>query len=134
MPFKYKIFEKDAYLLVEAGGEANTLEDMAEYSDAVFDAAFAKGYTCVLHDQRTLVANFTQIDVINLADQYIDMDAQTYGMRAAIVCSEQNLEIIRFLETAFQNRSMELRTFTDIASAEEWLACKERKFFAQTDP
>lgn len=130
MSFKYKTHDEETYLLVEAGGEANTLEDIVEYSNAVLEAALTKGYTCVLHDQRKLAANFTQIDIINLADQNVAMDAQSSGIRAAVVCSEHNLDIIRFLETAFQNRSLQLRTFTDMTSAEEWLACKEQKYFS----
>lgn len=127
MPYEFEFHDREDYILVSTGGEASTLEDVLGYADAIMTEMRDRGYSCILHDQRSFVASVGAYEAVELAKYLADADAQSYGMRAAIVSSEANYEISRIFETAFQNRSMELRVFLDFDRAERWLRTKESK-------
>lgn len=134
MNYNYRIIKNNFYLHLQTEGTVNSLADIERLTQSVLDAAHAGAFSCILFDNRNLKVDLTPFDITNLAEGLVDLSVQTSGTRAAIVCPFRRKESSSFFETAYRNRSLELRVFHEMDKAEVWLKNKISSQSTLTQP
>jgi hypothetical protein len=112
------------------------LEDKPGYLKASFAGACAKeeverhfkslAEKCKSSKKNKLLLDFTEVPLdISLVDLYelgkMTLVFAQYACKVSAVCKPERPDSQRFLETVAQNRWVELRVFTNVEEAIEWL-------------
>src|SRR5262245_21451260 len=112
------------------------IEEMPGYLAARFTGAGAPGeasqqFELIAEQCRRAKSNKLLIDITgyavkaSLADRFYAGERfrifARYGIQVAFVCTLDQVDPQRFGELAARNQGVNLRTFTDLPSAEEWL-------------
>ncbi|HEX5080523.1 MAG TPA: hypothetical protein VFY40_00655, partial [Blastocatellia bacterium] len=112
------------------------IEDKPGYLKARFTGACAKeeveqhfkslARKCKSSKKNKLLLDFTEVPLdISLVDIYelgrMTLVFAQYACKVSAVCKPERHDSQRFLETVAQNRWVELRVFTNVGDAIEWL-------------
>lgn len=91
-------------------------------SHEVIDAIHRRGLTHVLVDCRELQPNIDTIDIYRLPELYRER-ALDRAVRVAIVANPQSDKMpdFKFYETVSYNTGYQIRLFTDMDAARQWL-------------
>lgn len=106
------------------GNFAGTLdqETLKEYSIEVAKTASKQDFRYFLNDLREADVDFSSIDIINIPGIF-HASGLDISWRRAIVVSN-NLNNYRFFETAANTRGFNVKVFTDLNEAMNWLKKK----------
>jgi len=110
--------EANNYILVKVEGELNlfTIKEMAANV-----AQLAKTHTCfsVLNDLRDARPTKGALDIFNMPKTAKNAGVDITFKRALVVGDKA--EDFHFLETVFINQGHQVKMFTDLQAAKEWL-------------
>ena len=119
MAIHYTIKSDGDFLVVEASGFDESLEEVQCYGLAVLNACKQGHYSYVLCNEINLEYRLGTFDTYQAAEF---MAAQLPWLgRAAIVCNEKSIDDAKFWETVAVNRGLTVRVFKDVDSARKWL-------------
>ena len=119
MSIEYFFEVKEERLIVQTSGVAKNLEDTFEYALAIIEMAVKSNSTKILCDERNLAHQLGVIDTVSLAEK---TRAAAPGVaRVAVVVSDEDLENVKFYETATNNRGLIIIVTSDYSEAEDWL-------------
>ena len=119
MSIKYNIENKENYLLVEASGFDESLEEVMQYGAAIIQKAVKLNTTRVLCDERELEYRLNTIDTFKSAE-FIAEQAPSIA-RLGLVCNPKNFEDADFWENVAVNRGLKIKFFTDLEEAKHWV-------------
>lgn len=111
MPITQVITNKPDYLLFIDDGRIHTKEDLLALCVDAITKALQHGQKRVLLDNRTLSIELTRHDVLEVANQLVEMNAQELGLRFAVISSRTSSKIAKFVETSFTNRAAMYKRF-----------------------
>lgn len=106
-------------LSVFAEGKDDHSQDVIHYAMAIRDEAIRQNTKKILCDERNLVyalGTFNTYEVAEFTSYNVPKVA-----KVAIVCNPENLSEANFYETVVVNRGLELKVFTDMEAARNWL-------------
>jgi hypothetical protein len=118
MSVRLQIEEMPGYLKATFNG-ATTTEEVGRQFESLAEK-------CRCTNKNKLLLDFTEVPAdISLADRY-DLGKRTlvfaqYKCKVAAVCKPGRRDSHRFLGTVAQNRWVDLRVFTNVEDASEWL-------------
>jgi len=121
MSVQLQIEEMPGYLKATLNG-ATTTEEVAWQFESLAEK-------CKCTNKNKLLLDFTEVPAdISLVDRY-DLGKRTqvfaqYKCKVAAVCKSGQRDSHCFLETVAQNRWVDLRVFTNVEDALEWLLKK----------
>ena len=121
MPYSQIATVRPEYMLFIGDGSLKDAEEFFEWCMTSIKKAQEHGLNRLLYDNRTLLVEMAQHDVMVVSDRLADMDVQLLGFRFAVVSSRETLELSRFVETTFTNRSATYKTFGSQEEALKWL-------------
>jgi hypothetical protein len=118
MSVQFQIVEMPGYLAARFAGAVATEEDEQQF-ELIVEA-------CERANTDKLLLDFTMVpEELSLADRYfLGEGAQIFtkhNFKVAAVCRPELQDSRCFSELVAQNRRVNLRGFTDIQTAEEWL-------------
>lgn len=108
-------------LVATARGTAESVDHLTDYVRALLAEAAAGGHTRLLLDETGVAMTLDTLEVIHLANRLEDLHVASMGIRMAVVCAPANCGIMRSMETALRNRSINYQVFDARAEAEAWL-------------
>jgi hypothetical protein len=112
------------------------IDEMPDYLKARFNGVSATeeaerqfellAEECKRTNKNKLLLDFTEVPAdVSLVDRYAlgkrTLVFAQYKCKVAAVCTLRQHHSTRFLETVAQNRWVDLRVFTNVEDAEEWL-------------
>jgi hypothetical protein len=118
MSVQLQIEEMSGYLKARFNGASAT-----EESERQFELLAEK---CKRTNKNKLLLDFTEVPAdVSLVDRYAlgkrTLIFAQYKCKVAAVCKPEQHDSTYFLETVAQNRWVDLRVFTNVEDAEEWL-------------
>jgi|GEM_PF-2058812 len=123
-PYAYAVIEKEKYVLIDAAGKLNTVDDTLVFAGDVIREAAARKTTCILIFGRDIEMDLDVSQAFKVAQTLGDY-APLLGMRMASVPNTKHKKLEQFFETALQNRSISYRVFDSKKEAEAWLLTRE---------
>ena len=121
MSYDFTFYYDEPYLLFVLSGRVDSVEQVLAYTAAIIEEATAKGYDAVLVDERAAQISIEQFEAIQIADAYDARYIQLLGIRGAVVVDPKDAERAHSLETAYANRSLPIKYYTDVDEAKRWL-------------
>jgi hypothetical protein len=119
MALKYTLKRDGDILVVRLTGSDNGLREVERYVLDVIRAALDEGLQRILCDETGIT---TRLDTLETFDIGTFLSRNTPpSFRIAIIYDPQAYFDFRFFESVAVNRGMQLRIFTDIDPAREWL-------------
>jgi hypothetical protein len=109
------------YLLVEISGTIRTVKDVVEYTAVFRPEAERLGVRRVLLDYVQSTFGLDYHDLREVAEIGVRREFPGLGLRIAVVCRPEELDLHRQFETIAVNRSIIYRVFTDTNEALDWL-------------
>lgn len=119
MSIQFKIEVEGPLIRATASGTDDSLEEVEAYGTAVVESCRKNQCKYILCDERRLHYNLSTSETFDLGEYYTSYAPSV--VRVAIVCSRENLEEASFFETVAVNRGLQIRVFTDMEEAENWL-------------
>lgn len=119
MAYEYHMEVRERYVLMALRGWEN-LEDNKASVLYARDYCAEHGKQMLLVDLREISGGTTVVENYEFAG-FLAEAAWPTILRIATVYGETNREIERFLETAGQNRGVQIRAFPSMDAAHEWL-------------
>jgi hypothetical protein len=118
MSVQLQIEEMSGYLKARFNGASAT-----EEAERQFELLAEK---CKCTNKNKLLLDFTEVPAdVSLVDRYAlgkrTLIFAQYKCKVAAVCQPEQYDSAYFLETVAQNRWVDLRVFTTVEDAEEWL-------------
>lgn len=119
MAYEYHMEVRERYVVMALRGQENLAENKAS-------VLYARDY-CAEHGKHALLVDLREISGgTSVVENYefagfLAETAWPTILRIATVYGETNREIERFLETAGQNRGVQIRAFPSMDAAQEWL-------------
>jgi cephalosporin-C deacetylase-like acetyl esterase len=121
MSYTVEIIDKKDYLLFVTTGKADDFFEMTAYSDLILAHTLKHKQKRVILDETEVTVDLNAYDATMLAERLVADMVPSMGLRGAVVCAQCNVAVARIFETAFLNRSINLRMFEDMQSAIDWL-------------
>ncbi|QGY39445.1 hypothetical protein GM415_04690 [Pseudodesulfovibrio cashew] len=121
MTIQTKTTFRDGYIRITTTGTMVSREEAQAYGDFIFDLAQQRGTKLILLDERGMVDEEDALDAYEVSESETLAEMGMAGFRIALVSAPANLAINRTWETIMQNRSINLRVFSDMESATDWL-------------
>jgi hypothetical protein len=118
MGLQLQIEEKPDYLEARFNG-AGATEEIARKFDLISENCKCANKNKILLDLTGLNAELSLLDTYLLGERALAF--RRHKCKVAAVGKPEQHDSHRFLELVSQNRWIDLRTFTDIKSAKEWL-------------
>jgi hypothetical protein len=115
------ITNKPDYLLLIDDGRISNKQEFLDLCIDAITKALQHGQKRLLLDNRTLSIELTRPEVLEVADQLKEMNAQELGFRFAVISSRGSSRIARFVETSFTARSAIYKRFESQREALSWL-------------
>jgi hypothetical protein len=97
-----------------------TVEGINQMVQEAMDAGERHGTTLLLVDHRKASLGMSVLNTFERPEQ-LEKIGFPRSWRVAQVFSEADIETFRFFETVTHNRGYQIRIFTDISLAREWL-------------
>lgn len=106
-----------------AWGEDDDLEDVKRYGMAIIAACLDGDCDRALLDERELKYNLSIADTFKLAEYYANQMQKLLPkvIKTAIVCDQKFMKEAAFWENTSANRGLNVKVFTSIDSAMQWL-------------
>jgi len=121
MSYKLEIIKEPNYLLTNIKGNRTT-ETVKEVTKEILEACIKYQYSKVLIDIREFSNRIgNTMNIFDLASQELPDIIQKKIKKVAIVDLEGFEEDKRFFETVALNRGHNVKIFTDLNKAQEWL-------------
>ena len=121
MPITQVVTNKQDYLHLIDDGRINTKEDFLALCVDAITKALEFGQKKILLDNRTMSIELTTHDVLEVATQLVEMNAQELGLRFAVISSRDSSELAEFVETSFTKRAAMYKRFDSQKEALRWL-------------
>lgn len=121
MSYSQVFTDETLYLLCITHGTVDNAEAFVEWAVGVIGKARETGHTRILMDNRTFELHLSPLDVVTFASRLEAMNANSLGLRLAVVSSPANPEISRLVETSLINRSASYKSFRNQQEALDWL-------------
>ena len=126
MTYKIDIRGEPGYLYVQAWGtrsSGNLVSIVKDY----FKANEEHGYKKILVDMRSMTGKLSAFDAYRFGTTAIEKAGEIDSKaKTAIVDLEENRKRFDFLEDATVNEGFNLRYFSKVADAEQWLSKSKR--------
>jgi len=118
--------EAERLLVVTSHGTLNA-EQIRTKSHEIIDAVRRHGVTRVLVDDRDMQPEIGTVDIYRLPELFNARELNR-GVRAALVIRPESVKKAdyEFLETVSHNSGYQIRLFTDLDAAQQWLLTQER--------
>lgn len=97
------------------------MDTVIQFAGEVVRCCKESEYSSILIDERDREYNLTSVIEQNKMANFLS-SLGIANLRIAFVCQQKYQEQVHFLETAAQNRGLNIKFFVDPDSAEEWLA------------
>ncbi len=119
MAISFEFQFKEGILLVKAKGRDESVEEVIGYGLSIKEEALRLGAEKILCDERQLIyalGTFNTFESAEFIAEHVPKIA-----KVAVVCDPSNLGEAQFYETVVVNRGLELRVFTQMNEAKNWL-------------
>lgn len=122
--YTYAASEKNRFAHIVLKGRIDSVYDVLTlYGDLLREAAAIRT-TCILLDSRACVFELDVPQAFKVAQTLGDY-IPLLGMRIASVPDSKTMELDKFFETVFQNRSINYRLFESEEEAEKWILLRQ---------
>ena len=121
MPINYTIEESGNYVLVQAEGVSENLQEILEYIDAFIVQCEKCGIGNILLDHRKLRYGDNIALTYDLAIRCIDRLSTERPFKIALVVSPERMDFGRVYESIGINRGLDLKAFDRFKMAAVWL-------------
>lgn len=118
MSFQLQIEEMPDYVVAEITG-AGVTEEAARHFEFLAGHCKRTNKNKLLLDCTGVPPDSTLVDLYHLGERSLVF--ARFNCKVAIVCKPDQYDSKSFLETTARNRGVNLRVFTNIAVAEQWL-------------
>lgn len=120
MGINYNTENKKYFFFVKSHGESDGLDEVSSYAREIAELCKKRGHCNMLIDETDRQYVLGEVlDLYKLANFFKTLDLSS--LRIAIICPPKYIVHIRFLETAANNRGMNIKFFLESSSAEHWL-------------
>jgi hypothetical protein len=117
---------KGNYLLIQARGIINSLDEHKQHSANIADEVLKTDYSKVLLDERDVHYRVRLISVHDIVNFYLDsLQPEVLTKQMALVSNEQNYKNATFWETVAYNRGYNFKVFTSYYDGVQWLLHKK---------
>jgi hypothetical protein len=121
MGFKYTIDKANNHLIVTSSGTQDSLSECLAYIKTIIETCALEDHKCVLLDERSVHYHETMLDTYVMAEFIAEKLEGRTGIKIACVPNPRYYSQVRDFETLMKNKSLNFKTFRDIAQAEAWL-------------
>ena len=127
MSYKIDMKNEPDYLYVEATG-TRSIETIAAIIQDYVEACDKHGYKKVLLDAQRLTGKLSITNIYQMAKEQAKKYKEHSRLKVAVVDLEENRDRFRFFETVLVNIGFEVRFFSEVAAAQQWLGGSEDIF------
>ena len=110
---------ENGILFTKATGRDETIEDVLRYGQSVIEQAVLHQAKRILVDETELEYRLGTFDVYTSAKSLAEH--APHVAKSAMVVTPAQVTDAKFFETVAVNRGLNVRMFTDMAEAKEWL-------------
>lgn len=121
MSYELSIQEKEGYLHFQITGE-NQFETVKSYLDALYQECVNRGCSSILVEENLSGPGLRMLDIFGIAEQGSQL-ASSKIRRVAYVDRnfEHSYDNMKFAATVASNRGLNVRLFSSVMEAEQWL-------------
>ena len=119
MSIQLEFERKQNWAIARLSGSSNAMEEIVAHFPQIAEE-------CVRANTRNLLIDFTQVQISASTLDRFEMGQSAvvfvkHGIKIAAVAQPHHMDQERFAELVARNRGVNVRAFTDIQAAEEWL-------------
>jgi hypothetical protein len=120
MSYTITFVQKKDYLHARIDADS-TREDIFKSLTEIQQTCLKYKYRKVLIEENFIGPTISTIDIFSIIDQISPTISPDIQQIAFVDVSQRHVEIIRFAETVAVNRGVNIKLFTDIKIAEQWI-------------